>query len=109
MSASESMGGSAHRVDRSGGVGRVRRELPSLALVLVVCLLVGLANVGIGLLMRDAWSGGTDARPRPVPQPTPNSAPMPPSVDKKTLIIEQNYNCWLAIPGATCGPERTFL
>ena len=46
----------------------------------------------------------------PTPQPTSSYdgrgfvAP-----DKTKRIILQNPSCWIGIPGATCGSERTFL
>lgn len=29
--------------------------------------------------------------------------------DKVSRIIQQNPHCWIGVPGATCGSERTFI
>lgn len=50
--------------------------------------------------------------PTPLPKPQPTSsydgrgfvAP-----NKVSRIIMQGPNCWIGVPGATCGSERTFL
>lgn len=43
----------------------------------------------------------------PQPRRTAHSgAPGTPPVIKPKLIIEQNPNCWIGAPGATCDPER---
>lgn len=46
-----------------------------------------------------------------VPSTTPSGVPgVRPTLDLTTLIIQQSVNCWLGgLPGATCGPERTYL
>lgn len=43
-------------------------------------------------------------RPRahPVPRPTSSTAPAHPAVDKDSLIIQQNVNCWYPVPGYIC-------
>lgn len=53
-------------------------------------------------------SGPTRA-PQPV-RTAHSGAPGTPRVPKPPLIIEQNVECWIAIPGATCEPgRRTYL
>jgi hypothetical protein len=36
------------------------------------------------------------------------SPPLRYPLRKEQFIIEQNPNCWIGVPGATCGPERTY-
>lgn len=44
------------------------------------------------------------------PRPTPTGVPsLPRSVDKTKLIIQQNSECWIGVPGVTCDPAtRTY-
>lgn len=45
-----------------------------------------------------------------VPSTQPTGVPFTPTrIDKTSLIMQQNVNCWLAVVGATCGLERTYL
>jgi hypothetical protein len=47
---------------------------------------------------------------RYVPNTQPTGIPFTPTrIDKTSLIMQQNVNCWLAVVGATCGLERTYL
>lgn len=48
---------------------------------------------------------GPTVTPRPV-RTAHSGAPGTPRIDKRRLIIEQNVNCWLGVPGATCDPGR---
>jgi len=54
---------------------------------------------------------GGDQTFRTDPTVQQTGAPKPPLlIDKTTLIIQQNVNCWLGgNPGMTCGAERTYL
>lgn len=45
-----------------------------------------------------------------VPSTQVTGTPAAPQIlDKATLIIQQNNQCWIGVPGATCGPERTYV
>jgi len=46
----------------------------------------------------------------PSTQPTGFPKTQSTGVDKKSLIIQQDVNCWLGgVVGATCGSDRTYL
>jgi hypothetical protein len=51
---------------------------------------------------------GDGPRTHPQPVRTASTAPAHPSVDKRKFIIEQNVDCWIGQPGATCGTGRTY-
>lgn len=69
------------------------------------------AGVGALLLSLQPQITGGETPFRIDPNVQPTGFPKPhPAVDKEKLIIQQNVNCWLGgIPGATCGPERTYV
>jgi hypothetical protein len=44
------------------------------------------------------------------PNTQPTGVPyIPKKPNKEALIIMQNPNCWIGIPGATCGPSKTYV
>lgn len=77
----------------------------------VVWAAVGLANIpaAVDALSPDIHTSGPEVPTRtPTAVRTSHSAPYPIRVDKVRLQIQQNPGCWNAIPGRTCGPERTY-
>jgi hypothetical protein len=53
---------------------------------------------------------GTEATFQYVPTTSVTGFPtVPQRIDKEKLIIQQNNQCWIGVPGATCNPKiRTY-
>jgi hypothetical protein len=92
-----------------------RQESPFDGWVLVAgMVLIGVAAMLLGvvlflLLTPEIEPRGLTPVRHPQPTATSSEAPVHPPVNKVELIIQQNVDCWYPVPGATCGPERTYL
>lgn len=81
------------------------------AIVAGAILAIGFVLGPAAALTPDIDPGGPEVPTRhPQPARTAHSgAPGTPPISKPELIIQQNVNCWIGVPGATCGPERTYV
>jgi len=75
--------------------------------VVAVALALGLAGGAYERFTPDIRVQSGPVVHHPVSAPT--GVPRPPArIDQTALIIQQNPDCWVGVPGVTCGPERTY-
>ena len=85
------------------------------AIKVIICMaiLMGLILAGIILTVvaQPEINGSGQTQFQYVPDTSPTSQPyIPTHMEKSDLIIEQNWMCWIGVPGATCDPAtRTYI
>lgn len=102
-----------HVLDALGRPGAVMSPRWSLAAILAGTLAAIAFVLGPAATLTPDIHPPGPSGPTRTPQPVRTAhsgAPGTPPVAKTDQIIEQNLMCWLAIPGATCDPNRrTYL
>lgn len=93
---------------------QARGRLAVLALGAVSFACAAASGAALALATTWGWNSTESWRPPEevrfsYPSPTLTPPPLQVKPDPVSRIIMQNPDCWMGVPGQTCGPERTFL